>query len=109
MSDSIEQVRTTIPSCGATDQELRDQRRRQARLAPGVTGSRREDGAVVVEFAPDFDRPALEELIEVERRCCPFFRFEFDESDRRLRVSVGDDAHAPALDALASLLAPDGA
>jgi hypothetical protein len=109
MSESISQVRTEVPSCGATDQELRDQRRRQARLAPGIAGSRREDGAVVVEFTPDFDGPALEELIEVERGCCPFFRFDFDEANRRLRVSVDDEAHVPALDALAGLLAPTGA
>ena len=95
-----------IPSCAATEQELRDQHRRQRRLALGVAASHREDAAVVVEFAPGFDRVALDELIEVERRCCPFFRFDFREGERRLRVTVDDDSQAPALDALAQLLAP---
>jgi hypothetical protein len=59
---------------------------------------------VVVEFAPGFDRVALDGLIEVERRCCPFFRFEFDGEECRLRVTVDDPANSPALDGLAGLL-----
>ena len=44
-------------------------------------------------------------MIAVERECCPFFVFDFDERARRLEVSVRDDEHAPALDAIASILA----
>ena len=109
MSESLSNVKAAIPSCAITEEELRDQRSRQARLAPGVADSRREADALVIEFAPGFDREALDGILEVERRCCPFFRFDLDDRERRLRVTVDDPANAQALDALAALLLPAGA
>ena len=37
----------------------------------------------------------------LERRCCPFFAFSFDERSRRLEVGVDNQDAAAALDAIA--------
>jgi hypothetical protein len=69
-----------------------------------VTSLEREPEAVLVEFREDFDRDTLEQTLDVERECCPFFQFAFDESRRRLRVTVRESDQLPALDAMAYAL-----
>jgi hypothetical protein len=55
-------------------------------------------------FSPDLDRPTLEEALAVERECCPFFEIAYDVDARRLRFSVADESHAPALAAIEAAL-----
>ncbi len=93
-----------IPSCALDEAGVRVQRARYSLLAPSVTRLEREDAAVVIEFKEDFDRAALDEALAVERECCPFFLFEFDESERRLRTMVRQVEQLPALDAIARAL-----
>jgi len=62
----------------------------------------------MVGFARDYDRAALDELIAVERECCPFFTFGFDEQCRRLVVGVVERDAAAALDAFAEAFARPG-
>lgn len=101
---AYDQAKEQIPSCAATPEELVQQRERQARLAPGVLDIERAESAVVISFAGDFDRAALDEMIEVERRCCPFFLFDLDESELRLTMTVREPDQRPALEAIASAL-----
>jgi hypothetical protein len=96
---SIEQVR--IPSCALDEDGIAAQRNRYARLAPSVTRVGNEPQAVSIEFRAGFDRAALDEALAVERECCPFFVFEVDEPESRLRVTVRDAEHLAALEALA--------
>jgi hypothetical protein len=63
---------------------------------------RRSPRALTIDFQPKLDRRALQELIAVERECCPFFAFSFDERLRRLQVSVHHANEVPALDAIAA-------
>jgi hypothetical protein len=93
-----------IPSCALDEEGMRAQRDRYARLAPGVASVEREPEAVLVQFAEEFDRETLEAALAVERECCPFFVFDFDESARRLRATVRDPDQLPALDAMAHAL-----
>jgi hypothetical protein len=104
-------VRVAVPSCALDDDGLRLQRERQARLAPSVAHVTRDGLTVSIVFAPGFDRGALEEMLAVERRCCPFFEFHLEEAERRLDVGVHDPQHTPALEALSWSLgaAPSGA
>jgi hypothetical protein len=83
---------------------VRDQQARYARLVPSVKNLNRQPKAVVVDFSEEFDRASLEEALAVERECCPFFQFHFDESTRRLRITVRDQEHLEALDAMAYAL-----
>ena len=99
----------TIPSCALDARGMREQRARQERLAPSVTGVTQRPTALLIDFASGFDRRALDEMIEVERQCCPFFRLEFDDQARRLSVAVDDPEHAAALEVLAAALAAPAA
>jgi hypothetical protein len=103
-NESFDQAIAAIPSCALDEEGVREQRARYAHLAPSVTGLERESEAVVVEFREDFDRDTLEQALDVERACCPFFQFAFDESRRRLRVTVRESDQLPALDAMAYAL-----
>lgn len=93
-----------LPSCALDEQGIKDQEERHARLAPSVVGLERDAETVVFCFADDFDRRALEEMVAVEQQCCPFFRFAFDEDERRLTVGVKEPEMQPALDAIAEHL-----
>lgn len=46
----------------------------------------------------------VDELVAVERRCCPFFDLGWEPNERRLSVAVSSPDHEPALDAIASAL-----
>jgi hypothetical protein len=94
-----------IPTCALDGESISAQRDRYARLAPDVKRLDREPEAVLIEFREKFDRRTLEEALAVERECCPFFIFEFDEAERRLRTTVRERENLPALDAIAHALA----
>jgi hypothetical protein len=94
----------TVPSCALDNEELRRQRARYGRLAPSVRDVKHRREALVVQFGPMLDDSLLEEVIAVERQCCPFFRFDYHERDRRLTVTVEDRTAQPALEALAAAL-----
>lgn len=103
-TDAFDQAIAEIPSCALDEAGVREQRARYAGLAPSVTRLEREAEAVSIEFHEDFDREALDQALAVERECCPFFQFEFDESERRLRATVREADQLPALDAMAHAL-----
>ena len=94
-----------IAQCGLDAAGLAAQRDRYRRLAGSVTGFERGEG-LVVQFAPDVEAALVDETLAVERRCCPFFRLEYDRSARRLAIGVDDDEQRPALDALQYELSP---
>jgi hypothetical protein len=80
---------------------------RYARLATSVRGIERGPRALVVEFEPGFDRALLDELVAVERECCPFLEIEVGES--RLSIAVERAEEAPMLDVFAEALSPRAA
>lgn len=101
-SDGFDRAVAAIPSCALDDVGQRDQGARYARLSTSVEHVQREPEAVVIEFVQGFDRQTLTEALAVERECCPFFRFRFDQRRRRLRVTVADADMLPALEAIAA-------
>ncbi|HEY5318852.1 MAG TPA: hypothetical protein VIJ20_12760 [Solirubrobacteraceae bacterium] len=93
-----------IPSCALDHTGRREQAARYARLGPSITNARRESEALLIEFNPGFDRRTLDEALAVERECCPFFRFAFEEEPPSLRVTVAQAEMLPALEAIAYAL-----
>lgn len=92
------------PSCALDSQGLERQRERYGQLAPSVLHLERAGDLLTVDFGPAFDRATLDEAIAVERECCPFFTFAFDEQQRRLQVGVDDAGLADALDGIGHAL-----
>jgi hypothetical protein len=102
-TDAFEQTIAAIPSCALDESGARKQRARYARLAPSVASLEREPEALLIEFVEDLDRQMLDETLDIERTCCPFFQVEFDAA-QRLRITVEEDAQLQALDAIAYAL-----
>ena len=105
--EHFDRAAAAVPSCALDHQGLADQRDRHRRLAPSVVHIERDGDLVKVHFAPGYDRRALTELIAVERECCPFFAFSFDERSRRLEIGVHEPDAAAALDAIADAFSTD--
>jgi hypothetical protein len=97
-------ARDELPSCALDEQGVKEQQARHERLAPSVTNLERPGETVIFTFAEDYDRQALEEMVAVEKQCCPFFDFAFDEGKRELTVGVKDEEMLPALEAIAAHL-----
>jgi hypothetical protein len=97
-------ARNELPSCALDEQGVQEQQARHQRLAPSVTNLERPGETVVFTFSEDYDRQALLEMVTVEERCCPFFRFALEEGSRQLTVGVRDEEMLPALEAIASHL-----
>ena len=103
-SDAYTRAAEAIPSCSATAEALESQRRRAARLSKSLKTLRRRKETVTFEFQAGFDVEALTEMVSIERECCPFFTFDFDQVARRLTVGVQDVDYLPALEAMAEQL-----
>jgi hypothetical protein len=103
-STAFDEAIAPIPTCVLDEEGMSAQRDRYARLAPGVARIKREPEAVIIEFRKDFDRELLKETLAVERACCPFFLFDFNEEACRLRTTVREREQLTALDAMAYAL-----
>ncbi len=102
--DAFRRAAAQVAGCTIDEQSLERQDERHRRLAASVVQMSHRGKVVLVDFAPDFDRQALDELIAVERECCPFFAFSFDEHCRHLEVGVHDPEAAEALGAIVQSL-----
>jgi hypothetical protein len=100
-TDAFDEVVAEIPSCALDEIGKREQRARYALVAGSVTRVQRQPEAVFIYFDRDLDRQALQQALSVERECCPFFTFAFDEQSRSLQATVTSVDHVPALDAVA--------
>ena len=65
------------PRCSLDAPGMRRQRARYRGLARSLRQMSRHGDRLVVDFAPDLDRRALEQVLALERECCPFFCFSF--------------------------------
>lgn len=104
--DAFDEAVAEIASCAFDEAGRREQRARYALLASAVTHVERQSEAVLIYFRSDLDRRTLGKALSVERACCPFFAFAFDEQTSRLRATVTRVDHLPALDVVAHALEP---
>ena len=97
-----------IADCGLDQVQLAEQLARYRRLGALATACDRSALALTVSFALDAEpEPALlRETIAVERECCSFFALGYDQTQRRLTVSVKDATRRPALDAIEAAIRP---
>jgi len=88
------------PSCALGEAELLAQVERYRRLGASAKVLERGSLHVVVELSGDVDLRLLHETLAIERACCPFYELAWDADQGRLSISVSEQPHAPALDAL---------
>ena len=89
-------------SCSLDRQARAEQIARYAALAPSVASAVRESLWLEVRFEPGYDRKLLDELVAVERECCPFLTIE--TGDAWLRIAVDEHDDTPMLDVFTEVL-----
>jgi hypothetical protein len=89
-------------SCSLDGDGRAEQLARYAALAPSVRSAEREPLVLDVRFDPGYDRDLLDELVAVERECCPFLTISVAEA--RLAISVEQHDDTPMLDVFTELL-----
>jgi hypothetical protein len=92
------------PSCALDETGLRLQLERYRRAGTGARLVGRTGRRLAVDLDHDVDTKLVDELVTIERECCPFFTLDWEPDRRRLSVSVSQAEHEPALDAIAFAL-----
>lgn len=104
MSASSDELPMAPAGCTLTNGGLVEQLERYRRLGTSAVRITRRDLGLMVWFDSAVDVALLTETIAVERDCCGFFTVDYDDSERRLSITVDGPARRDALDALASAL-----
>jgi hypothetical protein len=92
------------PSCALDESGLREQLARYRAVGHGARLLERTPRRLVVEIDGAVEKDLVEEVLAVERECCPFFTLDWMAEARRFVVSVSTVEHEPALDAIAFAL-----
>jgi hypothetical protein len=92
-------------SCALDEAGLRLQLQRYRTAGQGARLIERTSRRLVVELAAPVESQLVDELVAVERDCCPFFTLVWRPDRRRFSVSVSEAEHEPALDAIGFALA----
>jgi hypothetical protein len=93
-----------IASCSLDRAALLAQRDRYAAIGGAVLGVERLPRRLSVRLGPSLDLSLVEETLQIERGCCPFFELDLDPEQRLMTVGVGSAEEVPALDAIAHSL-----
>jgi len=95
------------PSCALDANSVRAQYERYRRAGAGASVLERSPLRLVVDLDRRVDTGLVEETLAIERECCPFYELDWEPDPRRLRISVSEPEHAPALEAIAFALGLD--
>jgi hypothetical protein len=91
-------------ACSLDEAELRVQLARYRAVGASAELLQRSSQRLAIRVADDTPDAVVEELVAVERRCCPFFDLGWEEGRRRFTISVSRPDQEPALDAIADAL-----
>jgi hypothetical protein len=91
-------------NCALDETGLRAQYERYRRAGEGARVLDRTPRRLVVGLDEHLDTTLVDELLAIERECCPFFGLSFEPGAMRLTVSVSRVEHEPALDAISFAL-----
>jgi hypothetical protein len=90
-----------IQSCSLDAEGMSAQRERYRRAGEGARLLDRGPRRLAVGLRDDVELDQVEELIAVERDCCPFFEIDWDPGRGQLSFAVTRLEHEPALEAIA--------
>jgi len=90
--------------CSLEEADLRAQLARYRGVGTGADILERSTQRLVIRMGDAVSDGAVEELLAVERSCCPFFGMGWDPRERCISVSVSRPEDERALDAIAYAL-----
>jgi hypothetical protein len=91
-------------ACALDEAEFRAQLARYRAVGADAELLERGRRRLVIRVDEPVSDLAVEELVAVEMRCCPFFDLEWEQRLRRLSISVSRPEEEPALDAIVYVL-----
>jgi len=101
----IEPLPMAAASCSLDQRGLSRQLERYRIVGAGAELIERSARRITIRVGEHAAREGtVQELVAIERSCCPFFELDWRRSERQLTVAVADAEHEPALDALAHAL-----
>jgi hypothetical protein len=92
------------PSCALDEAGMRSQLERYRHAGTGARLVEQTRRRLVVDLDRQIDTRRVDELVAIERECCPFVELRWEPNRRRLTVSVSRAGDEPALDAIAFAL-----
>jgi len=92
------------PSCALDEAGLSQQYERYRKVGVGARVLERHRRRLTVDLNEHVDPELVEELLTVERECCPFLELGWEPRAQRLTVGVSHTEYEPALDAIAFAL-----
>jgi hypothetical protein len=96
---------TSLPmACSLDEVALRSQLERYRTAGEDATIIERGPRRLIIAIGEKVPAGVVDQLVSVERECCPFFGLDWQPAERRLALSVADSWHEPALEAIASAL-----
>src|SRR2546421_10370026 len=75
-------------SCSLTNLEMGEQLGRYRVAGAGAEIFRSDQRLLVVRIANTVPDSVIDQLVEIERACCPFFDLRWDRTSRWLAISV---------------------
>jgi hypothetical protein len=100
----MESLPIVPPSCTLDEAGLRQQLFRYRVAGAGAEVVVHDARKIAIRVGEDTDPALIDELISVERSCCPFYDLTYDTDGRLLTIAVTTDEHEPALAAIAFAL-----
>ncbi len=92
-------------ACALDETALAEQLGRYRAVGRDSAVVARDARRLIVDVGSEVPGALVEELVAVERGCCPFFAVDWRAPERRLTVAVRGSEHEPALSAIAAALA----
>jgi hypothetical protein len=96
------------PACSLDEVGVRSQLARYRTVGEAATVLVLDRRRVSVHVGDEVPNTLIDELVAIERECCPFFELAWEPNARRLTVSVPDAEHEPALEAIGFALGLEG-
>jgi hypothetical protein len=90
--------------CSLDEPDLRAQLARYRGVGKGAAILEQSRQRLVIRVGAATSDVVVDELVAVERRCCPIFDLGWEPHERRLSISVPGPEHESALDAIATAL-----
>lgn len=97
-----------IPSsCGLDADGLRAQLGRYRAVGEAAEIVEQIQTRLVLAVGDQVPEATINDLIEVEHECCPFFELTWQPRRRRFTIAVADSRHAPDLELIVAALATE--
>jgi hypothetical protein len=93
-------LRMVPVSCSLDAPGLSGQRERYRLVGQGASVIEWDRRRLVIRVRDEVSDVVVQELLAVERGCCPFFELDWNPGQRHLRIAVSASDHEPALEAI---------